>query len=184
MNETYFYNLLQRRLAQVAIGPSAIRNQGAPGLITILRDYLEKRIDLKLFIDSLDDEAKYKAFLNKHTSNIVEKFPNHAKSWGAARKGLNLFLREIVYSHFFSTQFSFPNEFNKFNEFVKFMEVPLDKEVANGLIFDSNGLLPKWVSIKYLTLEESYRYQNQALIIATKEQIARVNLDLMYWRNK
>lgn len=183
MTEQQFYQLLHRRLSQIAIGASAIRNQGAGGLIKILRQYFETKVDLEHFIESLSDDIQYKDFLNKHTLHILTLFPNTAQSWGAARKGLNLFLREIIYSKFFSHRFSLPNNFEDFNLFVKFMEVPLDKEVAHGLIADSKGLLPKWINIKHLTPALSETFQNHAFIIATRENVARVNLDLKYWRS-
>lgn len=182
MTEQQFYQLLHRRLSQIAVGASAIRNQGSSGLIKILRQYFETKIELDIFIESLVEETKYSDFLNEHTSKILLLFPDKAQSWGAARKGLNLFLREIVYSNFFSHRFSLPDNFEQFNQVVKFMEVPLDKDVANGLISDSNGQLPRWVNIKNLTHTLSDIYQNQAAIIAEKENVARVNLDLKYWR--
>lgn len=183
MTEQEFYKLIHRRLAQISIGASAIRNQGAKGLIDILRDYFEKQIDLQTFISSLSDNSIYQEFLNRHTDIILRRFPETAQSWGAVRKGLNLFLREIVYSKFFSYRFKLPESFNDFNVFIKFMEVPLDKEVANGLINDSGGQLPKWTYIKRLTPYISELYQNQATIIGIRENIARVNLDIKYWRS-
>lgn len=182
MTEQNFYKLLQRRLAQIAVGASAIRNQGSGGLIKILRCYFEEKIDLKDFANSLPNEAEYQKFLDEHTAEILKLFPDTAQSWGAARKGVNLFLREIVYSKFFSHRFLIPEPLEEFNEFVKFMEVPLDKDVSTALITASNGLLPKWINIKRLTPEISQRYQSQAFIIATNENTARVNLDLKYWR--
>jgi len=183
MTEQQFYQLLHRRLSQIAIGASAIRNQGSGGLIKILRQYFETEVDLEIFIKSLADETKYEEFLTGHTTKILTLFPDTAQSWGAARKGLNLFLREIIYSKFFSYRFSLPDDFEEFNQFVKFMEVPLDKEVAHGLIDDSNGQLPRWINIKHLTPTLSKTYQSQALIIAAQENVARVNLDLKYWRS-
>lgn len=183
MTEQQFYQLLHRRLSQIAIGASAIRNQGSGGLIKILRQYFETKVDLKHFTKSLVDETQYRDFVNEHTSNILALFPDTAQSWGAARKGLNLFLREIIYSKFFSHRFSLPDNFDEFNQLVKFMEVPLDKEVAHGLISDSNGQLPKWINIKHLTPTLSETYQSQAFIIAVQENVTRVNLDLKYWRS-
>lgn len=183
MTEQQFYQLMQRRLAQVSVGSSAIRNQGACGLINILRTYLEKKVDLKLFIKSLPEETQYKQFLNNHTAKILTLFPKEAKSWGAARKGLNLFLREIIYSKFFSHHFSLPENFEDYNDLIKFMEVPLDRDVANSLISESKEPLPKWIDIKHLEPEISEQYQKQAAKIAEKETIARVNLDLKYWRS-
>ena len=183
MTEQQFYLLLHRRLSQIAIGAPAIRNQGSGGLIKILRQYFETKVDLEHFIKSVANETQYGEFLNGHTSKVLTLFPDTAQSWGAARKGLNLFLREIIYSKFFSHRFSLPDDFEEFNQFVKFMEVPLDKEVAHGLIADSNGQVPKWINIKHLTPTLSATYQSQASIIATQENVARVNLDLKYWRS-
>lgn len=182
MTEVEFHKLLHRRLSQVSIGASAIRSQGSGGLIKILRDYFFDEIDLQEFKIVLKNEMEYKMFLDKHTLVILERFPENAKSWGAARKGLNLFLRDIVYNRFFSTIFSLPNDFTEFNEMIKFMEVPLDKEVAFGLISDSKGKLPKWKTIKGLSPEISELFQNQASVISESENIARINLDLKYWR--
>lgn len=183
MTELEFHKLLHRRISQVSIGASAIRKQGSGGLIKILRDYFLDEIDLEEFKMVLKNEKKYKLFLDKHTLIILEKFPENAKSWGAARKGINLFLREIVYNRFFSNIFSLSNDFIEFNEMIKFMEVPLDKEVAFGLIHDSKGKLPIWKTIKGLTPEISELFQKEALAISKSENIARVNLDLKYWRS-
>lgn len=182
MTEQEFYQLLKRRLAQSSIGPSAIRNQGAGGLVDILRNYLEINVSLEEFIKSLSDENNYNTFLNKHTTTILTHFPQKAQSWGAARKGLNLFLREVIYNKFYSQVFSLPDNFEEFNQFVKFMEVPLDRDVAAGIHADTNQYLPNWKSIKQLTELLSAQYQTQAMIIAKHEKIARVNLDIKYWR--
>ena len=178
MTEQEFYKFVHRRLAQISIGPSAIRNQGASGLISTLRNYFEEQIDLDIFISSLYDNSTYKEFLNYHTNKILDLFPVTAQS----RKGLNLFLREIVYSKFFSSRFSIPDNFDEFNNFIKAMEVPLDKDVAKGIIKDSLNKNLKWQNIKRLTPHSSEEFQNEALIIAGKENIARVNLDVKYWR--
>ena len=44
--------------------------------------------------------------------NVLTYFPDNAQSWGAARKGLNLFFREIVYSKFFSHRFSLTENYS------------------------------------------------------------------------
>lgn len=182
MNEQDFYKLLQRRLAQIAVGAPSIRNQGSGGLVKILRDYFEQKIDLERFAQSLTNESQYRQFLDEHTGDILKLFPITAQSWGAARKGINLFLREVVYSKFLSHRLNIPDHLKGFNDLVRFMEVPLDKEVAKGLIKDSNEFLPRWINIKHLTPAIHQKYQSQALVIAIKENTARVNLDLKYWR--
>lgn len=182
MTEQEFFQLLHRRLSQISVGSSAIRKQGASGLINTLRFYFETEISLEEFVNVLPIENLFADFLNRHTTNVLARFPDTAQSWGAARKGMNLFFREIVYSKFFSHRFSLPDDFNEFNCLVKYLEVPLDKEVAKGLKADTNEQLPNWLGIKRLTPLISEQYQHQATIIATQENIARVNLDLKYWR--
>lgn len=184
MNEKQFLKLNHRRLAQIAIGASAIRNQGGSGLVEILRTYFEKEINLKMFVSSLSNEKRYKRFLNTHTENILKRFPKGAKSWGAARKGLNLFLRDIVYNKFFSQKYSIPADFEEFNYFIRFMEIPLDKDVASQIYRNSNAALPKWTNIKKLTPVINDLFQQQAYVLGRSQGIARVNLDLVYWRSK
>lgn len=182
MTEQDFYMLLRRRLSQTSIGPSTVRNQGAPGIVAILRTYFEHNVNLNEFINALPDHQNYQTFINQHTNQIVLQFPENAQSWGAARKGLNIFLREIVYSKFFSNLYTIPEEFDEFNNFVQHMEVPLDKDVAKGIRQDAIIHLPNFGTIKHLTYNLSSIYQNQATIIANNENIARINLDLKYWR--
>lgn len=151
-------------------------------MIKILRDYFEYEIDLSQFISALKDKIIYENFLNDHTQEILRRFADRSQSWGAARKGLNLFLREVVYNKFMAEKFLLPIDFIEFNDFIKSMEVPLDRDVANGLIYDSRGVLPKWTSIKDINEERSILFQNTAYEIAKNKNIARVNLDLIYWR--
>jgi len=173
---------LYRRIAQVSIGSSAIRNQGGSGLIDILRRYLEKDINPKEFFKVLKSKRLYQIFLDCHTKSILKKFPPGAKSWGAARKGLNLFLRDLVYSGYFSTKYKLPDDYSRLNEFIKHMEVPLDRDVVTGIQRDSNDVLPRWTGIKNLTPDVSKIFQQQAEVIASKRKTARIHLDLLYWR--
>lgn len=181
MNEKTFLNSVRKRLSIISVGASALRNQGASGIIKIAREYFYA-IDIDEFINSLDNEDIYSNFLNKHTDILVLNFPENGKSWGGARKGLNLFLREIVYNKFFSDYYKLPTQYNEFNQKIKFLEVPLDKDVATGIFAESAMGLPKWASIKSLSPHISKVYQNAAQIIAQEENFARVNLDLRYWR--
>ena len=104
--------LLHRRLSQISVGASAIRNQGAGGLIATLRNYFETNIDLEKFIAALPTQNLFNNLRNRHTINVLTYFPDNAQSWGAARKGLNLFFREIVYSKFFSHRFSLTENYS------------------------------------------------------------------------
>lgn len=182
MTKTQFEKKLYRRIAQVSIGASAIRNQGGAGLIEILRNYFEHEINPSTFFKVLPKKKPYKDYLDYHTNEILKRFPNGAKSWGGARKGLNLFLRDLVYNGYFANKYNVPTEYSDLNLFLKYLEVPLDKEVALGIIQDSENVIPRWTNIKNLLPKISELYQQEAQIIANQKGTARVNLDLIYWR--
>ncbi|SIS46978.1 hypothetical protein SAMN05421789_101411 [Kaistella chaponensis] len=182
MKQSEFLLQIHKRISIISVGASALRNQGASGIIKIARDYLYQ-IDINEFVNALETESSYKLFLNVHTKRLISNFPENGKSWGAARKGLNLFFREIVYNKFFSDQYNFPKDLLEFNKKFNFLEVPLDRDVALGIYNETDMILPKWKSIKTLTQDISDLYQGAAHKIAKKEKTAKVNLDLKYWRN-
>ena len=187
MNQTDFYKQLYRRIAQIAVGASAIRNQGKKGdkgLIKSCRDYFENEIDLTEFFNSLSSNEAYKTFLTTHTNDLANLFPLTARSWGAARKGLNLFLRDLTYNKYFADKFDLPTDFDQNNDKLKNLEVPLDKDVAKGLRKHYKRQLPKWNGIKHLTPDSSDEYQAKAMELASEKNIARVHLDLEFWRDK
>lgn len=180
MNSKIFINKIKRRVAQVSIGASAIRNQGAPDLIRISRDYFEDDIDLKVFRRKLNSKT-YTHYLDELTNELRNKYPKKGRSWGAARKALNLFFRDVVYNRYLSDYLEIPNDSTKNNDFLKNLEVPLDKDVAKGLRIIFNDL-PKWQSIRKLTKKESDAYQIKALEYANNLGTARIHLDLILWR--
>lgn len=182
MTETQFIKKIHRRLAQITIGSSALRNQGAPGMVDAARQYLEEEISLKDFFGRFATERRYNSFLDSHTERLRRSFPNGGRSWGAARKALNLFFRELVYNKFLADRFGLPVDFYQFNETVQHLEVPLDRDVALELINHSTAPLPKWKSIKSLMPTTSRQFQAAARTIADSKGIARVHLDLIYWR--
>lgn len=166
--------LLQRRIAESCIGPSSLRNQGAPGVLRTARDYLAE-----LRPRSFDgmSEKEYRSFLQRHTVRLSNKFPGAAKgNWGAARKALNLFFRDMLYNSYFIKEW-------KLHSIARFMEVPLDKDVALSLR-TQNPSLPQWPGIKNLTLPISNRYQSVAQDVACDKATYVVHLDLEYWRSK
>lgn len=148
--EKIFLDKIHKRLSIVSVGASALRNQGSSGIVKIARNYFYT-ISIDEFISSVNNQDIYILFLNSHTNNLLKKFPKEAQSWGAARKGLNLFFREIIYNKFFSDFYNLPKEIDGFNETFKFLEVPLDLDVATGIYNNRINDLPKWTSIKRLT---------------------------------
>jgi len=93
MNEGLI-NLLKHRVAEGAIGPSALRNQENTGVLSAVRLFL-KSVDL--FDFSIHTEQQFKAVLDAHTKRLKRFLPEGARHWGAARnKSVEISTREIV----------------------------------------------------------------------------------------
>ncbi len=123
MEHEEFIKHLKRRLAQISVSASALRKQGAPGIVKICRDYFEK-VDINEFYTALESK-KYLIYLDKETDNLLKQFPANAKSWGAARKGLNLFFRELAYNFYFVNHLGIPSEPEENKEFLDNWKCPL-----------------------------------------------------------
>jgi len=92
---TKLINLIQRRVVNLAIGPSVLRNQGAPGVIEKARKYLAN-LDLRRF-SNLSAEA-FSQTLEICTDELMSDFPDSARHWGTARKALNVFLEDGLFA--------------------------------------------------------------------------------------
>jgi len=142
-------------------------------VIGVARDYF-KRLDLRMF--AVASEKEFVQRLDTATENLRRRFPKEAKNWGAARKALNLFLRDTLYNTFLSKHYHLEKT-------EPWLEIPLDQYVAAGLHRDYRGEdLPKWDGIKRLTPENSVAFQRAAKLVAQEKGIARIHLDLFYWR--
>lgn len=119
--------------------------------------------------------------MDKLTDDLRGKFPNGGKSWGAARKGLNLFFRDVVYNKYLADLLEVPTDYKENMKTLRNLEVPLDRDVAAGLTkaFDE---LPRWTTIKDLNGKRSKLFQDKALVYADSKGIARIHLDLEFWR--
>lgn len=173
---SFLKNLL-RRTAQAAIGPSALRNQGAPGVIAAARSGAEE-IDLSRYGKKANREDIL-IFLDEDTNTMLARFPRPAEErWGAARKGLNLFLRDATYNVDLSRKFGLAAARSH-------LEVPLDRHVGEALRHEPEGAeLPHWESIKMLQPTASAEYQKVALQVAKRFGVARVDLDVFFWRSE
>jgi len=169
--DTRILGPLQERIAILAIGPSALRNQGAPGVVGAAREYL-KHLNLENF--QVDSPKAFRTRLANETEKLREAFPAGTRHWGAARKALNIFLRDAVYNRYLWERYNF-------GDLEAWLEVPLDSEVAKGLQSEPEGsLLPKWPGVKYLSQDVSNEYQDVAERVARRRRSARVHLDLLY----
>ena len=170
-----FLRTMQNRIAETAVGPSALRNQGAPGVVGVARRFF-KKMDLGMF--AVAKEKRFVQRLDVATEHLRRRFPRGARNWGAARKALNLFLRDALYNTFLSQHYHLPR-------LERWLEIPLDRDVATGLHSDWHGeRLPKWIGFKNLKPEVSKIYQQAAKLVAKNQHIERVHLDLIYWRRK
>jgi len=167
-----FVDAVQYRAARIVTGGGTIRNQGAPGVVEAARRFLEK-LDIEQF--SLSDAALFEHRLNAATVRLRRCLPDKAQSWGIARKVLNIFLREVLYTSYLERHY-------RFRVAERLLELPLDSITAEQLKkHDKDGRLPRWLGIKHLRAEASAVYQAVAAEVAHREGIARVHLDTYWW---
>lgn len=165
--------LFQIRVAEGAIGPSAMRNQGNKNVVRNARQFLTE-IDLTKF--SARTDRQFRSVLNKHTDQLRRRLPSRAKHWGTARKAINLFLRDVLYHRYLCDHY-------RFSRAERWLELPLDRFVAEGIKRSYIGTLPKWRGIIHLTPEESAEFQRAARQVARAAGIAPIHLDVYWWRD-
>ena len=166
-----FINTLQRKVALTAVGPSALRGQGK-GVLHAAQDFLA---DISLARVPKSSVKRFQLWLDRQTELLLDIFPIKNRPWGAARKAINLFLRDALYNQYLSEQF-------KLQSIESWLEVPLDSAVAKGLKLQGNrGELPQWPGLKNLEPDISEGFQVFASKQASLKGIARVHLDMYLW---
>lgn len=111
-------------------------------------------------------------------NDSTDAFVKRIKHWGAARKFLNIFLRNVVYNRYLCDEFGL-------EQIVPWLEIPLDSHVASGLRAERGGTrLPRWKTVIGLKPEVSRLYQDFAADVAARKGCERVHLDLLYWRRQ
>ena len=161
---------IQRRVAVVAIGASTVRGQRTKGVAAAAREFLAT-VPLKRF--GTNSMQAFHAELDRATADLEVAFPKKARSWGLARKCMNIFLRDCFYNFYLHKHFDLDRSKD-------FHEIPLDKKVAEALRGKASGL-PRWQGVKYLTRNVSDAYQQTAGQLAKKWDIERVHLDTFLW---
>ena len=132
---------IQNRTAVVAAAPSAVRGAGGRGVVHASRQFLAQ-LNLRAF--SHTTERGFRRRLDIETENLRRALPSQGRSWGGARKVLNIFVLNAFYNHFLRTRYSLSKS-------AAWLEVPLDSLVAQGLHAYPNGpVLPRWPGVKYL----------------------------------
>jgi hypothetical protein len=170
-----FIDRLQARTAFLAIGKSTLRNQGAPGVVRAARKYLR---GIKLAEFCVKTPEEFAQVLDKHTEQLKKAFPAGAdKSWGGARKALNIFLRDVVYNRPLCEHYKLANLY-------PWLELPLDSETYKGLKGDTaqRKAMPRKPGVKGLKPDVNEKLQEAAEAIAKRLHVNRVDLDVKYWK--
>ena len=171
MRPNTFIPTVQRKVATSAVGPSALRGQGR-GVLSVSQLFLAS---LSLARVPQSTEGRFMIWLDRQTDALLDALPVNGRPWGAARKAINLFLRDVLYNHYLSRQYAF-------RRVERWLEVPLDSAVARGLKTKAGrGILPRWPGLKHLDADLSHQYQVFASDHANALKIERVHLDMYLW---
>ena len=171
MNQQDFLTIQQKRIARIATVPSVARNQGAPGVLGSARHYLET-VDCGRLATS--SGQNYLAALDAVTDELMAVLPKGGRSWGIARKIVNIFIREALYNTYLTNH-------HRLGTSERFMEVPLDSFSARGIKSHCPRRLPVWPGIKGLQRSLSDLLQQHAAEIGEVKEIARIHLDALWW---
>ena len=165
-----FLVAVQARAARVAVGASAIRGQGK-GVALPARNFLAS-LPLREF--STTRRKQFALRLDARTAELQRRFPKGTGSWGLARKLLNIFLREALYTTYLTESY-------KLAKSEPFLEVPLDSITGKQLCALPASSLCRWPGVKHLKPDLSAEYQAVAETHAQAAGISRVHLDALWW---
>ena len=168
-----FIPTVQRKVAVSAIGPSALRGQGK-GVLKASQEFLAS---LSLARIPKSNETRFRTWLDRQTEALLDGLPVNGRPWGAARKAINLFLRDALYNQYLNRQF-------ELGKIEAWLEVPLDSVVARGMKAKAKKmrtLLPRWPGLKHLKVHASDEFQNFASAHVRTIEISRVHLDMYLW---
>jgi hypothetical protein len=169
VNKTRFLKMVQHRAARVAITASATRGQGG-GVVACARPFL---VGLKLGPFGTTDHRRFAHQLDAATDRLRACLPKRAASWGLARKLLNIFLRDCLYTGYLARA-------HGLGAAERLLEIPLDSITAKEIRKESPAL-PRWLGVRHLEPDRSAAYQEAALVIARRHGVARVHLDAYWW---
>ena len=161
-----FLRMIQHRAARVAVGPSAARGQGGPGVVAAARGFL-RRVKLARF--GTANQRVFTRSLDTANRRLMAALPSRSSSWGLARKLLNIFLRDCLYTGYLSKAYGLQAA-------ERFLEIPLDSVTAKRLR-ELAPELRRWSRVKHLDPKTSAAYQEAALAEAERKGMARVHLD-------
>lgn len=133
-------------------------------------------MDLKLARFATSDRRTFLRSLDRATKRLVRLLGKRRSRWGLARKLLNIFLRDSLYT-------TYLNKAHGLRVGEQNFEIPLDSITAVRLR-ECVPELPRWRGVKYLDPATSAAYQAAALLVAKKKGMARVHLDADWWGSR
>jgi hypothetical protein len=166
-----FIKAVQLRTARCAIGASTLRRQGAPGAVHAARRFLGN-LPLKPF--GVSRQRTFRSRLDRATVDLQAAMPKGAQAWGTARKALNIFLRDALYTTYLRERYALARA-------EELLEIPLDAITADRLHAECTTVLPRWPGVRHLTERVSDLYQAEARRVAAGRGIAPVHLDTYWW---
>lgn len=164
-----FIPTVQHKVAVTAIGPSALRRQGK-GVLGSSQRFLAS-----ISLPRIPKSSVARFWLDRQTNDLLADLPVNGRPWGAARKAINLFLRDALYNQYLNRQYGL-------DKIESWLEIPLDSAVARGLKSAAGrGILPHWPGLKHLDPDVSNEFQSFAIAHAQTLGIKRVHLDMYLW---
>lgn len=157
------------RIIKESVTSSTARKQPT-NTIQVTHSFL-KTISLSDIDKSLNQDD-FQKFLDDKTQELSELLPS--KSWGHARKFLNIFLLKVEDSLLLA------QNLKNHKNMKSLLEIPIDKKVAKSLIVLNNSL-PTFYSIHKVTPEINKQYQDSASKEGKKMNSERVELDDIFW---
>jgi hypothetical protein len=174
MENNELIELIQKWVARGSVGSSTVRGQ-PKGTIDKSIEYLQS-VDLQSFSEA-ENEEEFKVLLDKATNKLEDVLPS--KSWGMARKVLNIFLLHATQNITLNKKFGL-------DRIIPYLELPLDNPNAKRLIklAKPEGKRLVWKKISSLKPEENLGFQEYAKLYAKKRGIERCYLDACWWRSE
>lgn len=163
---------IQTYIARASVTASAARGQGASGVVESAREFLGT-LSLRGF--GTRDERAFQRALGRQTIHLAQALPARGRSWGVARKLLNIFLRNALYTSYLRDAYGL-------GAAERWFEVPLDGVIARRVRSEMPGsALPRWRGVRHVTPELSREYQEVCRQLAKRRGLAPVHLDAVFW---
>ena len=165
-----FVSTVQAFIARASVSPSAMRGRGGRGTIDCTRRFLSE-LSLKPF--GVSNAQLFGERLDEATDELLSLMPRRGRKWGKARKILNIFLRNALYSTHLSERFGLARA-------ESVLELPLDS-FTGGRLSQRYPAIGPWPGVARLEPAVSARFQRTALLEAKRLRVARVHLDAYWW---